>query len=188
MVEEGSEGSGRDGERGARQQGRDRGAGVALLRQSGWTGPLRGQARVRTQPHTAAATCTPRTPAKSLHAARRCADPSPSLLLVLPRRPEALTAPAACPPPPLPKVAQVGQEAAPGSGGGAVIFNTSTVTANPTNHMLAAPKTMVNTVANAWSKVGGRAGGLVAGQAGRQACMRMMRARVHPAGRAAGGL
>ncbi|PNW77991.1 hypothetical protein CHLRE_10g459950v5 [Chlamydomonas reinhardtii] len=38
------------------------------------------------------------------------------------------------------------------SGGGAMVFNATSVSANPVNHMLAAPKTLVNTVSNAWSK------------------------------------
>ncbi|EFJ51369.1 hypothetical protein VOLCADRAFT_120451 [Volvox carteri f. nagariensis] len=46
-------------------------------------------------------------------------------------------------------IKHVGQEPA---AGGAVVFNNSNVTANPTNHMLAAPRTFVNTVSNAWSK------------------------------------
>lgn len=46
-------------------------------------------------------------------------------------------------------VKHVGQEP---TGGGAVVFNNSSVSANPTNHMLAAPKTLVNTVSNAWAK------------------------------------
>ncbi|GIM15133.1 hypothetical protein Vretimale_17944 [Volvox reticuliferus] len=46
-------------------------------------------------------------------------------------------------------IKHVGQEPA---AGGAVVFNNSNVTANPTNHMLAAPRTLVNTVSNAWSK------------------------------------
>ncbi|GIL62670.1 hypothetical protein Vafri_16852 [Volvox africanus] len=44
-------------------------------------------------------------------------------------------------------VKHVGQEP---TAGGAMVFNN--VTANPTNHMLAAPRTLVNTVSNAWSK------------------------------------
>ncbi|KXZ48877.1 hypothetical protein GPECTOR_25g462 [Gonium pectorale] len=47
-------------------------------------------------------------------------------------------------------VKHVGQEST--AGGGAVVYNNSTVSANPTNHMLAAPRTLVNTVSNAWSK------------------------------------
>ncbi|GLC36588.1 hypothetical protein PLESTB_000164900 [Pleodorina starrii] len=46
-------------------------------------------------------------------------------------------------------VKHVGQEP---TAGGAMVFNNSSVSANPTNHMLAAPKTFVNTVSNAWSK------------------------------------
>ncbi|KAG2497090.1 hypothetical protein HYH03_005084 [Edaphochlamys debaryana] len=46
-------------------------------------------------------------------------------------------------------VKHVGQEP---TTGGAVVYNNSSVTANPTNHMLAAPKTLVNTVSNAWAK------------------------------------
>ncbi|GFR50696.1 hypothetical protein Agub_g12950 [Astrephomene gubernaculifera] len=46
-------------------------------------------------------------------------------------------------------VKHVGQEP---TAGGAMVINNSSVSANPTNHMLAAPKTFVNTVSNAWSK------------------------------------
>jgi hypothetical protein len=46
-------------------------------------------------------------------------------------------------------IRSVGQEPA---GGGAMVFNTSSVSANPTNRMIAAPRTAIHAVSNAWSK------------------------------------
>lgn len=58
---------------------------------------------------------------------------------------------------------RVGLEPAAGSGGGAVVINSSNVSASPVNHVLSKPLNHVHTMAAAASKVGGGWGRLVVG-------------------------